>query len=77
MAAVPLAINVWALLDAARRPEWAFAYAERNRTAWVAATGLGVLFCLPGVVVAAYYLLKVRPEVAGIEGGRLGTDEPR
>ncbi len=63
---------MWALLDAARRPEWAFAYVGRNRTTWVAVTGLGILFCVPGVIVAIYYLVKVRPQVAAIEGGRLG-----
>ena len=70
--AIPLAVNVWALLDAARRPEWAFAFADRNRTAWVAACGLGVLFCLPGLLVAIYYLLRVRPQVAAVEAGNLG-----
>jgi hypothetical protein len=72
LSAIPLALNVWALLDAAHRPEWAFAFLNRNRTAWVAASAVGVLFCVPGVIVALWYLLKVRPQVAGVEAGRLG-----
>jgi hypothetical protein len=72
LSAIPLALSVWALLDAAHRPEWAFSFVNRSRTAWVAATAIGVLFCLPGVVVALWYLLRVRPQVAGVEGGRLG-----
>jgi hypothetical protein len=71
LACLPLALSLWALLDAARRPEWAFALARRSRTAWVAATGLGILFCGPGVLVSAWYLLKVRPGVAAAESGRI------
>jgi hypothetical protein len=71
VAAVPLALSLWALLDAARRPEWAFAFVNRSRTAWVAATAAGILFCGPGVVIALWYLLRVRPQVAGVEAGRL------
>jgi hypothetical protein len=69
---VPLIITVLALLDAARRPEWAFAYVGRNRTIWVAVCGVGILFCLPGVIAAVYYLVRVRPQVAAVEQGRLG-----
>jgi hypothetical protein len=71
VAAIPLALSMWALLDAARRPEWAFALARRSRTAWVAATGFGILFCGPGVIISLWYLLKVRPGVAAAESGRL------
>lgn len=71
LAAIPLALSMWALLDAARRPEWAFALARRSRTAWVAATGFGILFCGPGVIISLWYLLKVRPGVAAAESGRL------
>jgi hypothetical protein len=69
--AIPLALSMWALLDAARRPEWAFALARRSRTAWVAATAFGILFCGPGVILSLWYLLKVRPGVAAAESGRL------
>jgi hypothetical protein len=72
LSAIPLGLSVWALLDAAHRPEWAFSFVNRSRTAWVAATAIGVLFCLPGVAVALWYLLRVRPQVAGVEAGRLG-----
>jgi hypothetical protein len=71
VAAMPLALSMWALLDAAHRPEWAFALARRSRTVWVAATGMGILFCLPGVIVSIWYLVKVRPGVAAAEAGRL------
>ena len=71
VAAIPLALSLWALLDAANRPEWAFAFVNRNRTTWVAACAIGILFCGPGVIVALWYLLRVRPQVAGVEAGRL------
>jgi hypothetical protein len=71
LAAIPLSLSLWALLDAARRPEWAFALAQRSRTAWVAATAFGILFCGPGVVLSLWYLLKVRPGVAAAEAGRV------
>lgn len=69
--AIPLALSVWALLDAARRPEWAFALVGRRRVVWVAAPLFGVLFLVPGLVIALWYLLRVRPQVAAAEDGRL------
>jgi Protein of unknown function (DUF2516) len=69
VAAVPLGLSLWALLDAAHRPEWAFAFVNRSRTAWVAACAVGILFCGFGIVVALWYLLRVRPQVAGVEAG--------
>jgi hypothetical protein len=37
----------------------------------VAATGFGILFCGPGVIISLWYLFKVRPGVAAAESGRL------
>lgn len=68
---IPLMVSVWALLDAARRPAWAFALAGRSRTVWVALGAAGVFVCAAGVVVAVYYLVRVRPVVAAVEAGRL------
>ena len=68
---IPLALSVWALLDAARRPEWAFALAGRSRVVWVAACGIGVLFNVIGLCVSAWYLVRVRPTVAAAETGHV------
>ena len=78
LAAIPIALSVWAMLDAARRPEWAFSFVNRSRTVWVAACAIGVLFCVPGLLISLWYLLRVRPQVAGVEAGRLPqlTDGP-
>jgi hypothetical protein len=71
LTSLPLALSVWALLDAARRPEWAFALAGHSRLLWVALCGGGILFCAVGVIVAIIYLVRIRPQVAAAEAGRI------
>jgi hypothetical protein len=68
---IPLALSMWALLDAARRPEWAFVLAGRSRVVWVAACGIGILFNWVGLTVSAWYLVRVRPGVAAAESGQI------
>ena len=70
-AAIPLALSVWALLDAARRPQWAWALAERRQVVWMAAIMLGTLTVIGGMLLCAYYLTRVRHEVAAAEEGRI------
>ena len=75
--AVPLMLTLWALLDAAHRPEWAWALAGRRRLLWLAAILFGALTVLVGLVVSLTYLLRVRPEIAAAERGKLfGTGDP-
>ena len=69
---VPLGLSVWALLDAAGRPEWAWALAGRRRVMWIAAILFGVLTLVVGLVVSVVYLVRVRPEIAAAEQGRVG-----
>jgi hypothetical protein len=69
--AVPLGLSVWALLDCARRPSWAWALSGRNQAAWMASILLGVLLLAVGVAISAWYLLRVRPQVAAAEDGDL------
>jgi hypothetical protein len=69
VACVPIGLSLWAFLDVARRPAWAWALAGRNRVAWLAVIGLGVMFCAVGVVASLWYLLRVRPVVAAAEAG--------
>jgi Protein of unknown function (DUF2516) len=71
LCSVPLALSVWALLDAARRPEWAWALAGRRRVLWLAAILFGAMVLAVGVVVSGVYLARVRPEVAAAETGRV------
>ena len=72
VAAVPLGLSLWALLDCARRPAWAWALAGRRQVVWLAAILLGFLSVLGGVLVSGWYLLRVRPAVAAAEIGQIG-----
>ena len=69
--ALPLALSLWALLDAARRPQWAWALAERRQVVWMAAILFGALLVPIGLAVSLWYLLRIRPEVAAAERGEL------
>jgi hypothetical protein len=71
LAAVPLGLSLWALLDAARRPQWAWALAERRQVVWMAAIMMGTFSVIGGVLLCTYYLTKVRHEVAAAEEGRI------
>ncbi|MBI2705432.1 MAG: hypothetical protein HYX32_09110 [Actinobacteria bacterium] len=71
VSSLPLALSVWALLDVARRPAWAWGLSGRDRVLWLFAILAGIL-CVPvGVMLSAWYLLRVRPVVAGVERGRI------
>ncbi len=74
----PLALTLWALLDAARRPQWAWALAERSQVAWMTMILLGALLVCAGVAVSGWYLWKVRPVIADAEAGILppGRGDP-
>ncbi len=67
----PLGLTLWALLDAARRPQWAWALADRNQVAWMTMILLGVLLVCAGVAISGWYLWKVRPVIAAAEAGIL------
>ena len=71
VAAFPLSLTVWALLDAARRPEWAWALAGRRQVVWMAAIMFGALTVVGGVLLCTWYLTRVRQEVAAAEEGRI------
>jgi hypothetical protein len=68
---IPLAVSVLALLDAAKRPQWAWSLADRNQLLWLAMILGGILSVLLGLAISGWYLLKVRPVVAAAEQGRL------
>jgi hypothetical protein len=70
-AAFPLGLSLWALLDAARRPQWAWAMTDRRQVVWMAGIMFGVLTVVGGLVISTWYLTRVRHEVAAAEQGQL------
>jgi hypothetical protein len=76
LSAVPIGISLWALLDIARRPAWAWGLAGRNRLLWLVLVLLGTCSLLGGVLISGWYLLRVRPVVADAENGRFGPLSP-
>jgi len=71
LVSIPLALSVWALVDAAARPRWAWALAEKNQVAWLAAILIGTLTVLLGLAISIFYLTRIRPALAATEAGRL------
>ena len=69
---IPLAISLWALLDVARRPAWAWSLADRNQAMWVALVLFGFCSVVGGLVISGIYLMRVRPRIVAAEEGRLG-----
>jgi hypothetical protein len=68
---LPLAISLWALLDCARRPSWAWALAGRRQVVWLAAILVGFLTVTCGLGISGWYLVRVRPEIRDAEAGRI------
>lgn len=68
---VPLGLSVWALLDIANRPAWAWALAGRSRQWWLFGVLVGIASVLGGLIISLVYLLRIRPEIAAAEDGRL------
>jgi hypothetical protein len=69
LACIPLGLSLWALLDCARRPGWAWALAGRRQVVWMAIILCGFLTVIGGVI-ALWYLVRVRPVIAAAEEGR-------
>lgn len=69
-ACLPIGISMWAFLDAARRPQWAWALSAHRQVVWLVAIPFGVLTVVGGLVISLWYLLKVRPVVAAAERGQ-------
>ena len=70
-AAIPLSLTLWALLDAARRPQWAWALAGRRQVVWMAGIMFSALTVIGGMIVSSWYLAKVRHQIQAAEDGQL------
>ncbi|MEO7555950.1 MAG: hypothetical protein ABIV94_05015 [Acidimicrobiales bacterium] len=71
VASIPISLSLWALLDVARRPQWAWALVGRRQVAWMAGIMFGTLTVFGGLAIAIWYLTRVRPTVAAAEHGDL------
>jgi hypothetical protein len=71
--AIPLSLSAWALLDAAYRPQWAWAMTAHRQVVWMSAIFLGTLTVVGGMAVSGWYLRRIRPAIAAAEDGRLET----
>lgn len=69
VACIPIGISLWAFLDAARRPQWAWALSGRRQVVWLVAIPFGVLTVIGGLLISLWYLFKVRPMIAAAERG--------
>lgn len=72
-AAIPLGVSLWALLDAARRPQWAWALCGRRQVVWMAVIMFGTVTVLGGLLVSGWYLSRVRHDVSAAETGRIAS----
>ena len=69
--ALPAGLSLWALLDIAHRPQWAWAMTRHRQVVWLTAVLLGTLLLIVGVAVSLWYLLRIRPVVAAAELGEV------
>ncbi len=69
---IPIGLSMWALVDCARRPSWAWALSNHDRVHWLFLILVGFLCVVGGLVISVHYLLRIRPAVAAVENGMLG-----
>jgi hypothetical protein len=76
-AVVPAVVIVWAVVDAATRPIWAWQFAQRRKGLWLALLLLGLVDPFPiGVTLVAIYVTVVRPKVATAQQSALDPVVP-
>jgi hypothetical protein len=63
MLALPLIVNVWALIDAASTPRSRWEAADQNQLLWVILLVVGLFFCWLGVVLSIVYFATIRPKL--------------
>ena len=63
---VCLALPIWGIVDAARRPQSQWMKADQNQTMWVVLMAVGIFFCPLGVIAAIIYLAAIRPKPSGV-----------
>lgn len=72
VACLPLAITLWAFLDAARRPRWVWALTRHRQLPWMVGIIVGAVTVVGGLAISLWYLLVIRPRLGAVEKGELG-----
>lgn len=63
-----LLLPLWAVVDAAKRPDSAFRSAGQNKTLWVLLSAAGFVVPFLGWVLPVVYLVVIRPQVRSADG---------
>ena len=66
---VTLGLPIWALVDAASRPDTAWTATGQSKVLWVALLVVLTILCWVGWIVALAYLLAVRPKLVAAQAG--------
>jgi hypothetical protein len=73
--AIP-ALCIWAAIDAAGQPEWAFEAAGTTKTLWIVLPIVGIFICFVGIVAAILWFSTYKPRVADACRGGPGLGHP-
>ena len=71
LAAIPWLPVLLMFLHAARMPAWVWAFTSHTQANWVAVLLLGLVAIPIGLLVAAWYFFRVRPELCSVERGNV------
>ncbi len=69
VAAVALALPIWAIVDAAGRPDGVWVAAGQNKTLWIVLIAVLTVLCGAGWIIALIYLLAIRPKLIAAQAG--------
>jgi len=62
---VGLAVDIFAIVDVFRRPDWVWQSSGQNKTLWAVLTIVGLFIC--SLIVGLVYLLAIRPKLAAAQ----------
>ncbi len=69
VALVPVGVTVFAIVDGAGRPEWAWQRAGQSKAVWIALEAVGIFACFLGLIMSIIYFATVRPKLVLAQQG--------
>ena len=69
VALVPVGVTVFAIVDGAGRPEWAWQRAGQSKAVWIALEAVGIFVCFLGLIMSIIYLATIRPKLVLAQQG--------